>query len=69
MDQAVIRGYDQRDWIRYDTGDVVSGADLAASCRAILEDESVVYVNVRSKFNCFQWRVERAGELDGALSS
>jgi hypothetical protein len=59
MTPAIIRGYDADDWIRYDTGDVVAGGDLAAACRRILADETVAYVHIRSKFNCFQCRVDR----------
>lgn len=60
LDPAIVRGYDREDWIRYDTGNVVRGVDLAAACRAILADPTVAYVHVRSKFNCFQCRVDRA---------
>lgn len=60
MDPAVVRGYGSDDWIRYETGTVVAGRDIAATCRSILADESVAYVHVRSKFNCFQCRVDRA---------
>lgn len=59
MDPAIIRGYTHDDWIRYDTGDVVRGPELAAACRRILADETVAYVHIRSKFNCFQCRVDR----------
>jgi len=60
MDPAIIRGYGSDDWIRYDTGDVVPGAQLAVACRKILGDETVAYVHIRSKYNCFQCRVDRA---------
>jgi hypothetical protein len=60
LDPAIVRGYDRNDWIRYDTGDVVRGVDLAAACVRILEDPTVAYVHIRSKFNCFQCRVDRA---------
>jgi len=60
MDPAIIRGYGNDDWIRYDTGDVVPGADLTAACQRILDDETVAYVHIRSKYNCFQCRVDRA---------
>ena len=60
MDPAIVRGYDGDDWIRYDTGDVVRGPDIADACRTILADPTVAYVHVRSKFNCFQCRVDRA---------
>lgn len=59
MDPAIIRGYGSDDWIRYDTGDVVPGVELNAACKTILGDATVEYVHIRSKFNCFQCRVER----------
>ena len=59
MDPAIVRGYDGDDWIRYDTGDVVRGPEIADACRTILADRTVAYVHVRSKFNCFQCRVDR----------
>jgi hypothetical protein len=59
MDPAIIRGYDGDDWIRYDTGDVVAGSDLTAACERILADTTVAYVHIRSKYNCFQCRVDR----------
>jgi hypothetical protein len=59
LDPAVIRGYDRDDWIRYDTGDVVRGPELTAACERILSDSTVAYVHIRSKFNCFQCRVDR----------
>lgn len=60
LDPAIVRGYDADDWIRYDTGDVVRGPDLTAACRHILSDPTVAYVHVRSKFSCFQCRVDRS---------
>jgi hypothetical protein len=59
MDPAIVRGYGADDWIRYDHGHVVPGPEIAAMCRAILEDPTIAYVHVRSKYNCFQCRVER----------
>jgi hypothetical protein len=59
LDPAVVRGYDQQDWIRYDTGQVVAGRELTEVCRDILHDPTVAYVHIRSKFNCFQCRVDR----------
>lgn len=59
LQPALIRGYDRNDWIRYDTGDVVPGSKLRDACDAILKDETVAYVHIRSKFNCFQCRVDR----------
>ena len=60
LDPSIIRGYGSDDWILYPTGDVVPGADLTAACRRILEDSTVAYVHIRSKYNCFQCRVDRA---------
>jgi hypothetical protein len=59
LDPAIVRGYDDHDWIRYDTGKVVAGRELADACREILSDATVAYVHVRSKYNCFQCRVDR----------
>jgi hypothetical protein len=59
LDPAIVRGYDGDDWIRYDTGDVVRGPELTTACQAILSDPTVAYVHVRSKYNCFQCRVDR----------
>jgi hypothetical protein len=59
FDPAIIRGYNEHHYIRYDTGKAVSGRELATACRDILSDASVAYVHIRSKFNCFQCRVDR----------
>ncbi len=60
LEPAIVRGYGTDNWIRYDTGQVVPGKVLTAVCQQILSDPSVAYVHIRSKFNCFQCRVERA---------
>ncbi len=60
FEPALIRGYSESHTIRYDTGKAVPGKNLAAECQSILLDESVAYVHIRSKFNCFQCRVDRA---------
>jgi hypothetical protein len=59
MDPAIVRGYSAEDWILYETGAVVRGPELTRACEQILADETVAYVHVRSKFNCFQCRVDR----------
>jgi hypothetical protein len=59
MAPALVRGYDANDWIVYETGSVVDGPELEAACRRILANDAVAYVHIRSKFNCFQCRVER----------
>lgn len=59
LQPALIRGYGHDDWIRYETGQVVPGHALATTCEEILADPAVAYVHIRSKFNCFQCRVER----------
>ena len=59
LDPAMVRGYDREDWIRYDTGNVVRGAELREVCERILSDESVAYVHIRSKYGCFQCQVDR----------
>jgi Protein of unknown function (DUF1203) len=60
LQPALVRGYRNDDWIRYETGNVVSGGDLAEACEMIFENPEVAYVHIRSKFNCFQCRVDRS---------
>ncbi|HSW05958.1 DUF1203 domain-containing protein [Aquabacterium sp.] len=60
LQPAIIRGYGHDDWIRYETGKVVPGAELAGQCEDILSQPDVAYVHIRSKYNCFQCRVDRA---------
>jgi uncharacterized protein DUF1203 len=59
LDPAIVRGYGANHWIRYDTGDVIPGKELTGACQSILSDPTVAYVHIRSKFNCFQCRVDR----------
>jgi hypothetical protein len=59
MNPAIIRGYDESHWIRYDTAAVIPGTELTAQCERLLQDAAVSYVHVRSRFNCFQCQVER----------
>jgi hypothetical protein len=59
LQPALLRGYGADDWIRYETAQVIPGQQLDEACRQILADDSVAYVHIRSKYNCFQCRVER----------
>lgn len=59
LQPAIIRGYGPDHWIRYETGRVVPGEELPDACRGILTDPNTAYVHIRSKFNCFQCRVDR----------
>lgn len=59
LQPAIIRGYSHRDWIVYETGDVVPGGELPDSCNRIFGNPDVEYIHVRSRFNCFQCRVDR----------
>ena len=59
LNPAIVRGYDDDDWIRYETGKVVRGPDLSSVCTEILSNAAVSYVHIRSRFNCFQCRVDR----------
>ena len=59
LQPAIIRGYGHDHWIRYETGDVVPGEALSNKCQQILVDPDTAYVHIRSKFNCFQCRVDR----------
>ena len=62
LQPALVRGYDDRDWIRYETGQVVPGPELSDVCQKILSNPEVAYVHIRSKFNCFQCRVQRVDD-------
>lgn len=59
LDPAIVRGYGRDDWICYETGGVVPGKELTTACRTIFADAGVAYVHIRSKYNCFQCRVDR----------
>jgi hypothetical protein len=59
LEPALVRGYRNDHWIRYDSARVVKGTDITSSCEAILADPDVAYIHVHSKFNCFQCRVDR----------
>jgi len=59
LDPAAVRGYDRGDWIVYETGAVVRGAEIGAACARILARPDIAYAHVRSKFGCFQCRVDR----------
>ncbi len=60
LDPAIIRGYDDKDRIMYETGAVVSALDIEKQCMNILANAAVQYVHIRSKYNCFQCKVERS---------
>lgn len=60
LEPALVRGYGPDHVIRYDTARVLPGTELADACLSILDDPTVAYVHIRSKFNCFQCRVDRA---------
>jgi Protein of unknown function (DUF1203) len=60
LDPAIVRGYDGNDWIIYETGSVVAGVDIEKECINIFQNSDVKYIHVRSKYNCFQCKVERA---------
>jgi hypothetical protein len=59
LQPALVRGYGHDDWIRYETAQVIEGSQLSAACQSILSGDDVAYVHIRSKFNCFQCRVDR----------
>lgn len=59
LEPAIVRGYGEDHWIRYDTGNVVAGKEITRACERILGDLTIAYVHVRSKYNCFQCRVDR----------
>ncbi len=59
--RVMVRGYGADHRIAYGTGAVVEIADLAQACEALLAEERVDYVHLRSASNgCYQARVDRA---------
>jgi len=46
-------------WFDFLDPAIVRGSEITNACRMILGDGDVAYVHVRSKFNCFQCRVDR----------
>lgn len=60
LEPAIIRGYNEDNWIIYETGSVVSGAEIEKECAEIFKNSDVNYIHIRSKYNCFQCKVERA---------
>lgn len=56
----IVRGYGPDDRIVYGTGGVVATGSIPARAAALMADDRVAYVHVRSaRNNCFQCRIER----------
>lgn len=56
----IVRGYGHDNRIVYGTGAVTPTAEIAARAKALLQDDNIAYVHVRSaRNNCFQCRIER----------
>lgn len=56
----IVRGYGVDDRIVYGTGGVVETAAIAARAEALLAEDGVAYVHVRSaRNNCYQVRIDR----------
>lgn len=60
LEPAILRGYDNNDWIIYETGAVVAGSQIENECINIFKNKDVKYIHVRSKYNCYQCKVEKA---------
>jgi hypothetical protein len=60
LSPAIVRGYGADDRINYETGTIVRSEEILETCQAIASRADVAYVHVRSKFNCFQFRLDRA---------
>jgi len=60
LQPAIVLGYGRDDWLRYESGGVVQGVQLGDSCRAALTDPETSYLHIRSRYGCFQCRVDRA---------
>ncbi|EBA17552.1 hypothetical protein RSK20926_07437 [Roseobacter sp. SK209-2-6] len=57
----LIKGYSADDRIVYGTGIVIPQSEMIARAEAILENDKVAYVHVRSsRNNCYQARIDRS---------
>lgn len=57
----IVRGYGADDRIVYGTGQIVETPAIPAKAAAMLEDDRIAYLHVRSSSNnCYQCRIERA---------
>jgi hypothetical protein len=56
----IVRGYGEDDRIVYGTGGVVATGAIPARAQALLEEDRVAYLHVRSaRNNCYQLRIDR----------
>ena len=59
LEPALVRAYDARHWIDYERSDAVAGPRILDACRRILAHPEVDTVHLRSKYGCFQCRIDR----------
>jgi hypothetical protein len=58
--EFVVRGYDRRDRIVYETCTIVPGDGIRAAAERLLSHEGVAYLHVRARAStCYQCRIER----------
>ena len=58
----LVKGYGADERIVYGTGGIVAAEEVVARCEALLAEERIAFVDVRSaRNNCFQTRARRAG--------
>jgi hypothetical protein len=58
--EFVMRGYDIRDRIVYETCTIVPGDSIRSEAERLLDDERVVYLHVRARTStCYQCRIDR----------
>ena len=60
-DQYIVRGYSSDERILYGTGQIVETDQIPEYARALLRNNNVAFVDIRSATNnCFQCRVQRS---------
>ena len=60
QNQMIIRGYDVRNRIVEDTGQLIETKDIQVAARYLFKNIKISYLHVRSASNnCFQCRIER----------
>lgn len=59
--QLLVRGYGDDNRIRYGTGRIVAGNQLAETAARMLAEETIAYLHVRSASNnCYLCRIDKA---------
>lgn len=69
-DEYLIKGYSDDDRIIYGTGQIVPTQAIPERAAALLTDDKVAYVHIRSaRNNCYQARIDRTAPTRDAMAT